>query len=1004
MKAVGVGRGRQASRGVAAALAAVVTVVGASLMVPTPTAAAAPEPEVEVIVALEPAAAGMAVRGSAEVARRHGVQPTRSYSRVLRGFAGSATKGEIDALRADPAVQAVYLDGILREAATDEVPVSVRRVGADTVPGSRIGSRTEVDVDIAILDTGVAPHPDLNIAGAVDCTKGGACVAATPTDQRGHGTHVAGTAAARDNGVGVVGTAPGARVWSVKVLGDDGSGKVSWFLNGLEWAAAHGDIEIANASLGGPASSVISGAVDRAARAGLVLVTAAGNDGVDAATASPANAPGALTVSAYADTDGKPGGLGARGTCDYDSATDDSMVRYSNFGAVVDFAAPGDCILSTSNTGGYTVKSGTSMAAPHVAGAAATYVALNDVPRTSARSSTVHNALRHTWAAGQRSRCGVSAGRSDEPVLLMGGCPGAGDTVGPTPVNLTGTAGATSTTLEWSAATDPSGVSQYAVYRAPGRTGGTFVLKATLDEAARGYEDREASDASTYRYYVRAVDASGNTSTSDTVLLGNIDTSPPSAPVLTGGFVDGRVELTWSRATDAAGIREYVVFRESTASNEQLHRRASVGPDVLRFRDSYTWAGVPYTYLVVAYDNEGNLSLSDEVTVVPSADVPLAAPVLKAFSDQRGVYLGWSMPMDEGQARAYEIERAHGDGPFTPVATVSNRSTYVDTPATGRHSLRYRVRAVDAQGRAGDFSAPVSVDVNIDFPSAVQLSASPVGDHVRLTWTPSTSSVGIGHYEIFRTGPDGTRSYSRVEGSSTTYDDHGVAVGSSYSYEVHARDKRGVLGDRSNVVTVTVTGDVEGPSAVRLSARASDSRVRLSWTPATDPSGVDSYQILRSRNGDPLEVVAVASEAAYLDTGLTAGTSYRYAVRGVDTAHNVGALSNEVTATTPRTRVVVKSVRYAAKPAKADGTRPVTVVLALVSGNGLPVANARLTYQVRTASGAVVVRAVGRTRADGTFRGTVVLPAKTCYTTRVTKITVTGRTWDGKTPPNSRCL
>lgn len=100
---------------------------------------------------------------------------------------------------------------------------------ADTVPGSRIGTRTAVDVDIAVLDSGVNAHADLNLVGGVHFASDAGCTSAAFSDH-GHGTHVAGTAAARDSGVGVVGAAPGARVWGVKVLGDTGGGSTSWFL------------------------------------------------------------------------------------------------------------------------------------------------------------------------------------------------------------------------------------------------------------------------------------------------------------------------------------------------------------------------------------------------------------------------------------------------------------------------------------------------------------------------------------------------------------------------------------------------------------------------------------------------------------------------------------------------------------------------------------------------------------------------------------------------------
>jgi subtilisin family serine protease len=173
-----------------------------------------------------------------------------------------------------------------------------------------------------------------------------------------------------------VGVAPGARLWSVKVLDSRGSGSNAGVAAGLDWVVQHnagtqdstGDIEVANLSLTGSKSSVMDDAVARAVSAGVTVVVAAGNDGRDAGTYSPASAPAAITVSALADFNGAPGG-GAGYTCYPD--VDDTLADYSNYGSVVDVIAPGTCIRSTTMGGGYGTKSGTSMASPHVAGAAA---------------------------------------------------------------------------------------------------------------------------------------------------------------------------------------------------------------------------------------------------------------------------------------------------------------------------------------------------------------------------------------------------------------------------------------------------------------------------------------------------------------------------------------------------------------------------------------------------------------------------------------------------------
>jgi subtilisin family serine protease len=247
-----------------------------------------------------------------------------------------------------------------------------------------------VDADIAVIDTGIdTKHPDLNVAGGVNCSTG-----TNYEDGNGHGAHVAGTAAALDDGTGVVGVAPGARLWAVRVLDETGNGSWSSVICGVDWVTAHAaDIEVANLSLAGSGDSGnctdggLRQAICRSVEAGVTYVVAAGNSRVDVSSQVPASFPEVITVSALADFDGLPGGLG-KATCRTDR--DDTLAAFSNYGTGVDLIAPGVCINSTWKGGGYNVISGTSMASPHVTGAAALY--LSDHP--GATPAVVAGALK----------------------------------------------------------------------------------------------------------------------------------------------------------------------------------------------------------------------------------------------------------------------------------------------------------------------------------------------------------------------------------------------------------------------------------------------------------------------------------------------------------------------------------------------------------------------------------------------------------------------------------
>jgi subtilisin len=193
--------------------------------------------------------------------------------------------------------------------------------------------------------------------------------------------------AAKDNHFGVVGVAPGARLWAVKVVDETGTGTVESVMCGVDWVTAHRSrIEVANMSLSGeatepPGRGCTTGdpfhdAVCRSVRAGITYAVAAGNDARNARAVAPASYNEVITVSALADFDGKPGGKAPGRTClpPRTRERDDSFADFSNFGRDIDLIAPGVCILSTV-PGGYRRADGASMASPHVAGAAALYKA-----------------------------------------------------------------------------------------------------------------------------------------------------------------------------------------------------------------------------------------------------------------------------------------------------------------------------------------------------------------------------------------------------------------------------------------------------------------------------------------------------------------------------------------------------------------------------------------------------------------------------------------------------
>lgn len=369
-----------------------------------PTASAAPPVRSSYIVVLHdneksPAAVAR------ELADKVGGDLGFVYQYALKGFSITVPEKAIAGLRGNPKVKYVATDD-LRYAFSQSESTGVRRIFASSNPAISIDTIDDVrvDVDVAVIDTGIdLEHPDLNVSGGVTCTGSpfnNKCVSGGDDDHY-HGTHVAGIIGALDNNFGVVGVAPGARLWAVKVLNSRGSGYSSWIIAGIDWVAKNAaTIEVANMSLGGSGFSqaeydAIQGAVNK----GVAFAVAAGNSDDDASNYSPSAFDNVLTVSALADFNGLPGG-GAPSTCRDDQ--DDTQADFSNWGAAVDIAAPGVCILSTYplERGEYGTISGTSMASPYVAGALALLASVQkpgDAAAVYALYEQVVNAGNYNW-------------------------------------------------------------------------------------------------------------------------------------------------------------------------------------------------------------------------------------------------------------------------------------------------------------------------------------------------------------------------------------------------------------------------------------------------------------------------------------------------------------------------------------------------------------------------------------------------------------------------------
>ncbi len=363
-----------------------------------------------------------------------------TFDQVFDGWVVDLTEAQVSELKTRPGVADIEPDRIITlDTVTESVLPAATQTGAtwgvdriDQVSLPLDGSYTDrsngAGVTAYIIDTGVAAHSEFGarLASGIDTYDNDA----DATDCHGHGTHVAGTVGGTTYGV-----ADGTTIVPVKVFGCSGSTSTSIIVAGINWVLTQhtpGDPAVANLSLGGGASSSMDAGVRSLVDAGIITAVAAGNSSNNACYYSPAREPSVITVGSTTNTDTRSG--------------------FSNYGSCLDIFAPGSSITSAWHTGGTNTISGTSMASPHVAGAAAAIWGAD----ITATYSEVENALLSSFTAGLLTDRGP-----DSPDALLYINPNDGgdsDATAPdAPTGVTATLSDTTATIAWSAPADDGG-------------------------------------------------------------------------------------------------------------------------------------------------------------------------------------------------------------------------------------------------------------------------------------------------------------------------------------------------------------------------------------------------------------------------------------------------------------------------------------------------------------------------------------------------------------------
>ena len=528
---------------------------------------------------------------------RAGGRTERRFTHVLNGLSVRIKNSEVARLRNNPNVLSVEPDQQMFAVDTQSPTPSwgLDRIDQRSLPLNSTFTATAQGsgVDTYIVDTGIyASHTEFT--GRLAAGFSSIADSNGTNDCNGHGTHVAGTTAGTTYGI-----AKSATLIPVRVLDCSGSGSNSGVIAGLDWIVAHhisGKAAVVNMSLGGGASTALDTAVQNVINDGIVMVVAAGNSNVDACNTSPARATNALTVGA---------------TGQYSTGeTTDSRSSYSNYGPCLDIFAPGSRITSSWIGGSAAIStiSGTSMAAPHVAGVAA--VLFGRYPSSTA--SQIASMLR--TAATPNVVIGPGTGSPNYLLYLdpLGGTPSGPDAVtpvapsAPTAITITPSSGSLSIKFTaGSAGTSPITNYKYSL------DGGVTWLTRSPASTLSPIVVSGLTSGSTYSVSIRAISTAGDGIAS--TLVNATIPSAPSAPLLVTALASANrtARVTWTLGVNGGSpITSHVVTAYLNGTTTVAKSVTVSGATTTAATVSGLTSGRTYTFRVQAINAYGRSPVS----------------------------------------------------------------------------------------------------------------------------------------------------------------------------------------------------------------------------------------------------------------------------------------------------------------------------------------------------------------------------------------------------------
>ena len=553
------------------------------------------------------------------------------------------------------------------------------------------------------------------------------------------------------------------------------------------------------------------------------------------------------------------------------------------------------------------------------------------------------------------------------------------------PGNLTAaTAGATQINLSWTASTSTVGLASYLIERCQGAGCTSFAQIVSVAGTVTAYNDTGLAGGTAYSYRVRASDTSGTTSNYSNT-AGTTTQTPPTAPGTLSASTAGttQINLSWTASTSTVGLANYIVQRCQGVGCATFVQIASFAATTTVFNDTGLTSSTSYSYRVQASDTAGNLSAFSNTSSATTQGPPSTPGNLTATAaGTTQINLSWAASTSSIGLANYLIEQCAGSGcgNFAQIASVAATvTTYSSTGLTSGASYSYRVRAIDTANNTSNYSNTASATTQTPPAAPATLTATAASTtQINLSWTASTSTVGLANYLIEQCTGTGCSNFAQivsVAGTVTTYNNTGLTASTSYSYRVRAIDTSGNTGDYSPTAsTATQTPQPPTPPGSLTATPASATQINLSWTASTSNVGLANYIVQRCQGAGCSNFAQVGTPTAtsYNDAGLAANTSYSYQVLAADTAGTLSSPSNTATTSTQAapTNITYVQGNYAA-PQSPQTTVKVVYNAAQNSGDlnvvvtGWNDSTSTVTSVVDT-NGNTYTRVVGPTVIGGT--------------------------------------